>query len=1237
MVESRSKGKLRLDVRKFKFNWFSYDMELRDAVFFSADSNTASTSYRFSVKNIHIRVREIIPLVFEKKILIDSLRLADPDIRVTRLKATSTDSTDKSESVSLPQEMGRVYKSIQDALDVLKVSRFHIDNGKFSLINKVQSNAHPVTITNIDFHLDNLQVDTSVQAGMQKILFSDNVSLRTHNQDITFPDGRHRLQFKNFSINIRNRLVVFDSCTISATKADSSRSAFTIFFDKLLLTNIDFDTLYQKEIIRADSVYCINPRFKLEVELPERTGPRKPPPKLDELIQQLTGDLQLAFVVVQNGSFDINTVRNGRPSSFTSDNNNFELQGLRIRKEGPRPLTVKSFSMAIRNYENFLGDSSYAMQFDSIRLINNSILLNNFSLKQIRNGDTVNSFKMPQFELRGLSWDDLVFEQKLAADRATLYRPTISYTVPSKKNANRQDVFSTLAGLGDVIALNQLDISDGQINVFFNGGSSLQLQNAYVSLAPNQLADSKEFQSVQRSVRSLNFRTGTLKLDDLTAKLENVIFTGERGTLNAYSAKVFDKDKNIDVAANSVSMKSLIIDNEQSLTSIDGLQWKSADIKINNLPGSTGTDGKLMLTNFSGTNTRLSVNNKNLRLSTFQDMIYLTELRTSADSKIFTRGFHTTGRDLIFKNDSLQFSTSAYSLTDRAPSSFSSVRFKVMNGLDSISASVPQINFSIDLNSMLAGRIIGNSVTFTQPVIRISQQENTTGNTSFPFVQMQQVTIDRPRIDISFPHKALSQITWHPGAESKDYIRLTNLEMDSGRISARRAQMDLHKLHIQIANRQFGTGNGMIAADIESFLYEQQAGRSNWEGLMRNLQLTDIIVDSLGEKNGRIEIISARLNDIKVRDSSFSNLPRLVKENLGFRLADVTGNFENEDVRFDWSNVAFNKTTKIFSLDSFAFRPVAERDEFIARQTIQNDYMTFSTGAISAGPFDIDTYFSDTVIHTGNLKLANGKLYSFRDKRKPFEAGRIKPLPVNALRKIPVNITTDSIYISDAEVLYEELNEKTGMVGSVKLDRLNATVTRARNFDIGIDDSLHILAEARLLDSIKIRLDLRESYHDSLSGFLLRGNVGPTDVRVLNEVLAPLASIRLQSGVLDTMSFRVVGQEHLAFGEIDMYYRDLKVRFLKNGTSDKRGIFKGFVNFLANTFVIKNKNRNKTSLIFLERNREKSAINYVVKITLSGIGNSIGIRNNKKLLRQYKKELKKRNLPPVNFDMNLGD
>ena len=412
LVETQSNGKLALKVEKIKFNWMSRKIELQKAVFFSTDSSTAPVAYRFGVDRLRIELKAIIPVIFEKRIMIDSIRLVNPSINVIKRRAVRDSSTSDS-TLSIPQEMGRVYHSIQDALKLLEVGRFQIDNGRFSLIDATRPGEEPVTITRISLRIDNIKVDGDNDT-QEKILFSDNIMLHTSEQDINFPDGRHRLSFREFRINTQNQRVEFDSCTIVATKGDSAKSSFRVFFDRLVMTNIDFDTLYHAELIKADSVYCINPQFRLDVDLAKRTGPVQPP-KLNELIQQLTGDMELATVVVEDGSFDINTMREGRPSSFTSYHNNFEMQGLRIRKNDPRPLTVERFAMAIRNFENFLRDSTYAIQFDSILFRDNRISLSNFSYAESKAGKVENYIEMPQFELHGLSWDELVFQQQLKA------------------------------------------------------------------------------------------------------------------------------------------------------------------------------------------------------------------------------------------------------------------------------------------------------------------------------------------------------------------------------------------------------------------------------------------------------------------------------------------------------------------------------------------------------------------------------------------------------------------------------------------------------------------------------------------------------------------------------------------------------------------------------------------------------------------------------------------------------
>ena len=66
--------------------------------------------------------------------------------------------------------------------------------------------------------------------------------------------------------------------------------------------------------------------------------------------------------------------------------------------------------------------------------------------------------------------------------------------------------------------------------------------------------------------------------------------------------------------------------------------------------------------------------------------------------------------------------------------------------------------------------------------------------------------------------------------------------------------------------------------------------------------------------------------------------------------------------------------------------------------------------------------------------------------------------------------------------------------------------------------------------------------------------------------------------------------------------------------------------------MVENKNTKQTNSVFFIRNRERSPVNYLIKILMSGVNSSIGAKSNRKTMRQYKKELRQRNLPPLDYD-----
>jgi hypothetical protein len=167
------------------------------------------------------------------------------------------------------------------------------------------------------------------------------------------------------------------------------------------------------------------------------------------------------------------------------------------------------------------------------------------------------------------------------------------------------------------------------------------------------------------------------------------------------------------------------------------------------------------------------------------------------------------------------------------------------------------------------------------------------------------------------------------------------------------------------------------------------------------------------------------------------------------------------------------------------------------------------------------------------------------------------------------------------------------------------------------------------MDSAHLSLKVKESYVDTLAGFLMTLQMRPTSLTFLNPVLAPLSSIVITSGTIDSLYLRAIGQEYLSLGEMNMYYHDLRIKLMKKGDLQQSGSFRQFASFLADAFVIKNKNEKRTGIIYFKRLRDRSFFNYIVKMTFSGIASSTGAKHSRKFLRHYRRELRGKEFPRI--------
>jgi len=759
IVTNESNGKLRLKVENIKFNYFSKKIELQNVTFFSNDSLDLKTAYYFQVDKIKLKVKALIPIFTRRELRIDSLSLLAPKIEVTRLKPLDRPTLSE---VSIPQEMGRVYNSIMDALRFLEVKRFQFDEGQFKLINKVIPNQQPLVITRLHFHIEDFKVDST--SNPEDFPDSDKLVFWSKGQDITFPDGNHRLAFSRFRIKIKKRLIEIDSCTLIGKRGPNSQSGFSLFLDTLKLTNVDFKSLYEKDLIKADSVYCLNPKFKIQLELKDREPGKTNIPNLDTIINQLTGDLILNYIGVKNAELDIVTTRNDKSTSFTSEKNNFEMRGLVIDHSLQQPISLQSFDMAIRNYENFVKDSSYFLRFDSIRLRENRILLSNFSINTEPYKDKRN-IQVQQFILSELSWADLLFDRRVIARQALLIRPNIDY-YPSAtaKPKSRNPIMNSLEGINNFMDLEKLVIQNGKIKIRTRRTLNLMLEDANVILNSSKINNSVSIQNAEGSVELLNFKKGIMKTPGLVVNMDNASFDGITKKFFFEKVTIYDHLQTFNITSKNIKLDSLVYTDSLKMITGEGISWQKADIEINVLGNEKKNKDALrfLFRKIQGNNTQLYLNNSQSSLSVFLNDLSLTSLEKKG--KLQINDLKTSGKDLYWFNKESTISASEFSLVDHSSSRLNGFHYKQAKDESSVDIKAPDISFIPDINSIVNKSSDLKNVKLKNPVLyfRIADKNDSTDNIFLPDISINELQMEKPVFSMeNISSKGLKKVDWY--------------------------------------------------------------------------------------------------------------------------------------------------------------------------------------------------------------------------------------------------------------------------------------------------------------------------------------------------------------------------------------------------------------------------------------------------------------------------------------------
>ncbi len=1236
IVSTQSQGKVKLKVKSVSFNYFSRKVRLQQAEFFSEDSLSSTNSYRFNVADLRIKVKSIRSLIFEQEILIDSLSLVTPHVIITHLRHNEindeNDTVNIHQEFSIAREMGNIYRSIEDALNILQIRYFKIIEGRFSLVNALRPKDKPIDISHIFLEVDNINVNEAQKKDSAKFLFSDNIILRTHSQQIVFPGGRHKLSFDAFQMNVKDKKIEIDNCRISGEKSDTSKVAFDMFFRKLQLLNFDFAALANDDLIKADSVYCQDPEFKLSLVLRKKTEVRKNQSfQLNEVFRQLGSNMEIKFAGLSNANVEITTTRDNNPVVFSSEGNDLFLYDFSIDNAATKPIQMGGIDVAIRNYDMVTRDGSTAIKFDSIQLRNNTIRLNNFSLSptnQVSNKN-IRNIDVPLLQITGLSWENLLADRTIVAEKAVLHNPRISYK-KINQGKSRQSFFHALAGIDELMEVDQLELINGQFKLDLKDQKSFELENINFSIRSNQFVSSQNIGHIERSIEQFNFSKGSIRLNNLNIVLNDVKYAGRREQLHAVSVTVNDLDNQSVALLNDVYVTNLSVNEALKKFSVDSVSWSEGN--INYLPtqikkGAKQSKSEINIHNISGKNTRVNTNLPSLKLKMDLYWVKADKFSVLGNDRPVFENLSFSGEQFSSQTNDLLLQVGNYTIKDNQSSSLEQVLLERNSLYDSLYVAIPTLKFTPSINALLQNQYAFSTLEAYKPVFRYSSQVKAGNKDSsvfkLPAAFVENLKIFQPEISIkNISADNAQEIFMHGLNDENNVLQLSNINTTLQNINIGEIILETNNLVFVNENKRWGVDSGKLRLSITGIHFSKKQNPSlSGRALLKQAYFLNPIPFRLSE-NSTITLDSIQINNLDLGTGNKSLLQYL-KNSPSFKISRLTGKLEDTATIIRWFNGKYDHAKKYVELDSFSYRPLLNRDEYISSQPYQSDYLLAKTGLFTISDLNIEKYLADSILELGLIKADKADISVFRNKLVPRKQIPIKYLPTVAMQNNSKLFNIDSINLTRSQITYTELSEKTKDTGTIYFTSMDVHSGPYTNMNIGDNDSLRVHARGNLFDKGVLNLQFHQSYLDSLAGFELAMQAELEDATVVNQVLVPITQVKISSGTLDSLWLYATGNNYATRGEMKMLYNKLKVQVKKND-NEKASFSEKLSSFIANNFLIRSHNlQQKTGIIFFERWQDRSVFNYLVKILVSGISTSIGLKSNAKAIKEYELHIKK--------------
>ncbi|MEI6408028.1 MAG: hypothetical protein WCR52_01480 [Bacteroidota bacterium] len=1213
-----SNGKLSCSVKKFSINYFSNVINIEDIAIFNTDSTAQETFYKVSAHQFHLRIKSKWDLIFHSQLLIDSVIFNNPEIEITRTANRKKHSAGK--KILLVQELGKLYKTINNSLEVLNLDLFEIREGTLIVKEAGNTKKNPLKINHIYFTVNKLSINAENLNDKSRFHFSESIKLKVDGQNIMLPDNQSSIAFKEFLIDTKDKMVRITDPKLNILPTETQKNSLDFSAKRLSVLGLDFNALYLNDLLKVDSFFLESPKVDLDFF---RTGKNKSAAakriKIDSFIDRLPIGVNIRHIVMQQCGLTIRLHKAGKTTAFSTKNDDISISNFHLHDQPNQEIGISGFKYTIRHYVGFSSDSTYRFDFDSLQLINNKIILYNLQVATANKtrATLFRNYVVPRFEITDFDWLSFILDNHLIANEAMMYDPVLNLEKnlaikdqTEEKRKKKKSVYEIISLFDKIIALDRLQIINGAFNYKQSDNLNAHIQKLNLNIYIKDLGKAKTPEDLVRSFQNLSFDTATVNNTSNFLSISKSVLDIKKQKLAIQNLHFDSENSNISMSLKGVEIQDFLIDS--NILDLNTIYWKSGVIHINGLVV-TGAEkpktgkvksSEISINNITGNNTALYIDNEKFRASVYLKVISADHLHKEFGKPVRLDSLWVAGNHLRLHLPNGNLWGGDFLIRDKELSAVQNLVYIRRNNGDSLNINIPMLRFIPDITQIAQKEaIILDQVKLEQPKFYLHTTSAPQQNKQplfLPPIEFKHflmkdanINLQQNRIFTICDQCTLKAENIVSSNDSLLYFKLlqTNIndfsfhKNDSLEFEAPgKTIISADYFSYAINTRQWEIQHGKFESDSLSFITKQTKTPQSF--VLKNLQF------ELGNK-------------LQTADMG-APLPWLMNQSdATIRLSQL--HWQKEFTNLTINNLAYKQYDQTVRFDTFSFDPGYSRIDFLNAVEFKKDFIRVSAGQTAIRGLSLtNKTWSVTALEADNILL---QIYS--DKIKKPRLNIVKPMPASFFRKIALPFRIDSVYLHNASIHSTELNRFTKDTGTVYFTAINGLLNNVRTISADSEDSLKFDLHARFLDTYPLDFVMHESLTDSLGGLSLQLRAGPGAMNGFNSFFPHLSPFYIKSGVLDSFCLTAVANDYTTIGNTMFYYHDLKV-VMKPETQGRRPKFKNsLLNFFGNSLIVRDKNSKRSVPIGFSRRRNKSAVSFLVKMITDGINGTVSPLGNK--------------------------